>query len=139
MKTVCVDLDGVLAQYDGWKGVGHIGDPHDGAVEFTKTLAGMGLSVVVFTTRCKEYTDGTRHDALIGIVKDWLDRHGFHYDEIYSGQGKPPAVAYVDDRAVQCRPKEAGNWAFRVALKGVERLVSVEETVSPQVAKEDAK
>lgn len=27
-KNVCVDLDGVLAQYDRWKGIEHIGDPH---------------------------------------------------------------------------------------------------------------
>jgi len=49
-KSVCVDLDGVLAQYDGWKGVEHIGDPIPGAVQFTKKLQEVAR-VVIFTTR----------------------------------------------------------------------------------------
>ncbi len=116
-KTVCIDLDGVLADYSkGWQGIDHIGDPITGAVEFTKSLAEFAL-VVVFTTRCKAYPTGTpgpsgapepcrdNPEALAARVKEWLHRHGFAYDEVYTGQGKPFAAAYVDDRAVVCRPQ----------------------------------
>ena len=37
-NTVCVDLDGTLAKYDGWKGLEHIGEPIDGSVEFTQQV-----------------------------------------------------------------------------------------------------
>jgi phosphoglycolate phosphatase-like HAD superfamily hydrolase len=116
-KTVLVDLDGVLADYtSGWRGIDHIGDPIPGAVEFTRHLAEFAR-VVIYTTRCKAYLetapgpDGVpepdRNDPerLAGIVKVWLDRHGFTYDEVYTGQGKPFAAAIIDDRAVVCRPQ----------------------------------
>ncbi len=107
-KSVCVDLDGVLAQYDGWKGVEHIGDPIPGAVQFTKKLQEVAR-VVIFTTRTnadpaiQERNESV--EMLTQRVRLWLDAHGFAYDEIYTGQGKPLAAAYVDDRAVECRPQ----------------------------------
>lgn len=134
-KSVCVDLDGVLASCDGWKGIEHIGDPIEGAVEFTQCLS-QTARVVVFTTRCKAYPEGVpgpagmpepdRSDpeALALIVKRWLDRHGFSYDEVYIGQGKPFAAAYIDDRAVECRPSIDGATAAYVqALDSVRDLL----------------
>ena len=116
-KTVLVDLDGVLADYSqGFKGIENIGDPIPGAVEFSKRLASFAR-VVIYTTRCKAYSEGVpgpdgvpepnRSDpsVLVGIVKAWLDKHGFAYDEIYSGQGKPFAACIIDDRAVNCNPQ----------------------------------
>ncbi|MFZ4763586.1 MAG: hypothetical protein ACOYMN_01430 [Roseimicrobium sp.] len=55
------------------------------------------------------------------LIAAWLDRHGFAYHEIYRGQGKPPASAYVDDRAVACRPQENPH-AFTETLDAVRRL-----------------
>jgi hypothetical protein len=99
-KTVCVDLDGVLAFYNGWKGVDHIGDPRPGAVEFTRALS-LIADVVIFTTRCNEEMQRPeKAHLLVGRVKAWLDLHGFQYADIYAGQGKPIAVAYIDDRAI---------------------------------------
>jgi hypothetical protein len=117
-KTVCVDLDAVLARYKGWEGSDHIGDPNPGAVDFMRTL-GTFAHVVVYTTRVKaDLSDrpaGTTPADLVPRVKAWLDGHGIHYDEIYVGQGKPIAVAYVDDRAVQCEP-QVDDSAFASAL-----------------------
>jgi hypothetical protein len=125
-KTVCVDLDGVLADYsEGWQGTDHIGDPIPGAVEFTRKLAAT-CKIVVFTTRCKADLFGRDAsetvEALTSKVKAWLDRHGFAYDEIYAGQGKPIAVAYVDDRAVVCRP-QVDDDAFGAALLAIQDLI----------------
>lgn len=124
-RSVCVDLDGVLAQYDGWKGVEHIGDPIPGAVLFTKRLQEIAR-VVIFTTRTnadpKISERNESVERLTQRVRLWLDAHGFAYDEIYVGQGKPLASAYVDDRAVVCRPKE-WQWDFHATLGCVRRLV----------------
>lgn len=106
-KSVLVDLDGTLAVYDRWRGSDHFGDPIPGAVAFTHRLSEFAR-VVIFTTRCKATGEPGRSEpeALAARVKAWLDLHGFAYDEIYTGQGKPFAAAIVDDRAVECRPQE---------------------------------
>jgi hypothetical protein len=59
VKTVCVDLDGVLAAYSGWKGIEHIGDPLPGAVEFTHAVAEFAR-VLVYTSRCRSNPGGAR-------------------------------------------------------------------------------
>jgi hypothetical protein len=106
-KNVCVDLDGVLADYSkGWQGVEVIGDPIPGAVEFTKSLSEFA-DVVVFTTRCNpEVNKPEAAHLLVNRVREWLDKHGFRYADIYCGTGKPIASAYIDDRAITCRPQE---------------------------------
>ena len=48
---VCVDLDGVIASYKGWKGLGEIGSPLPGALEFITKLSTVA-DVVIFTSRC---------------------------------------------------------------------------------------
>lgn len=117
-KTICVDLDGVVAQYDGWKGVDHIGEPIPGAVEFTVALAHFA-DVVIFTTRCNpEVNKPEAAHLLVNRVRDWLDKHSITYHHIYSGVGKPIASAYVDDRSVVCRPqKDIENQDFDTALR----------------------
>lgn len=122
-KTVAVDVDGVLAKYDGWKGVDHIGDPLPGAVEFTRALSEI-CDVLVYTTRCcEEINKPEKAHLLVNRVRAWLDRHGFAYAEIWSGQGKPIAVAYIDDRGISCRPQE-DDAAFAVALQALKRLLA---------------
>jgi len=112
---VCVDFDGVLAAYDGWKGLDFTGNPLPGAVEFTRRLAEFA-DVVVFTSRCcveshrDELKEPTRPASdlaprLQHSIRYWLDKYHFTYHEIYVGQGKPPASAYIDDRAIPCSPQ----------------------------------
>lgn len=127
MKTVAVDLDGVLAKYDGWRGIEHIGDPIPGAVEFTKALKAIPVRVVIHTTRTNADPAIQGHsesvDMLTQRVRLWLDAHGFAYDEIYAGQGKPLAAAYIDDRAVPCLPQSYGWVAYELALGVAGNLV----------------
>lgn len=100
--TVCIDLDGVLAEYDGWRGVEHIGDHIPGAINFVNNLAEK-YRIVIHTTRVNpEFHSEHSYASLKLIVSAWLDKHGFKYNDI---QSKPIAVAYVDDRAVSCRPQ----------------------------------
>jgi len=118
-KTVAVDVDGVLAKYDKWRGLDNIGDPVPGAVEFTKRL-GQKYEVLIFTTRCSMSVatgrdSGETAESLVARVKAWLDKHGFHYDRIWSGQGKPLTFCIIDDNAIRCQP-QADSSAFEIAL-----------------------
>ena len=137
-KTVCVDLDGVLAAYDKWRGIEHFGEPLPGAVEFTIRL-GQFSNVLIFTGRCREKqadcaelgygkNDDLRSAAeLQKLVADWLNKHGFHYDGIWTAPGKPIAAAYVDDRSVVCRPQENNpEYGFCEAEHQVKKLCGVE-------------
>lgn len=107
---VCLDLDGVLAEYHGWEGPDHIGPPLPGALKFAKTVAKLA-DIVIFTGRCSE-EPGDR-DVVQSIspgqmrikVIDWLEKHGFPFVDVYIGQGKPRVHAFIDDRAVQCSPQ----------------------------------
>jgi len=116
-KTVCVDVDGVLAQYDGWNGV-EPGDPIPGAVAFLSLLHNE-YHVIIWTTRMNPYInwknvmDCEYHPALLDecierlktILKAWLNKHGFEYDDIWHSHGKPVCIAFIDDRAISCRPQ----------------------------------
>ena len=88
-KRVCVDFDGVLAEYDGWKGPGVMGSPRCGARKFLEELHGLGFKVVIHTTRNA------------GPIWSWLGWHDMkeYVHEVTST--KLPAVAYVDDRGLQ--------------------------------------
>jgi hypothetical protein len=114
-KTVAVDLDGVLADFSkGWQGVDVIGDPIPGAVEFTRRLS-VFADVLIWTTRCNpEIGRGEGVQLLRNRVRDWLDKHGFFYADIWTGVGKPIAAAFIDDRAVTCRPSS------RIALDNMD-------------------
>jgi hypothetical protein len=106
-RTVCVDLDGVLAIYDGWKGVKTIGKPIKGAKAFMEWLKSQKAKIVIFTTRCsKEFNDGRDPKELERLIAAWLKTWKIPYDSIYTGQGKPLAAAYVDDRGVSCTPQK---------------------------------
>jgi ribonucleotide monophosphatase NagD (HAD superfamily) len=86
-SIVCVDLDGVLNDFDGWKGADYFHPPRPGAREFLQALRQQGYRVVVFTVRWKPH------------VEEWLANHDLaqFVDEVTDK--KPPAHVYIDDRA----------------------------------------
>lgn len=83
-KTICVDFDGVLNEYGYEKG--DLGEPLTGSKEFIKELR-KKYKVVILTSRQKEQVIG------------WLTNNGFPSMKITNR--KIPAVAYIDDRAIQ--------------------------------------
>ena len=124
--TVALDVDGTIAKYDTWKGIDDIGDPIPGAVEFTKKLSEIA-KVLIYTTRTKVMPDrkDLSPEDLVKIIKTWLDKNGFYYDKIYSGQGKPITSAIIDDRSVECAPQKMQNpeAAYILALEKVKKLL----------------
>jgi hypothetical protein len=93
-RTIAVDFDGVIAEYDGYKGPGVLGEPRIDVVEAMRELRSEGWKIVIHTTRGE-------HE-----IADYLARHAIPFDEInrnsdYKTSGpKPVADLYWDDRAV---------------------------------------
>jgi hypothetical protein len=85
---VCVDLNGVLDAYTGWRHPDHWDPPRPGARAFLESLRAGGFDVVIFTTR---------HPA---GVRRWLREHGLLDLVGAVTRRKPPAHVFVDDRAV---------------------------------------
>ncbi len=144
-KTVCIDLDGVLADYrDGFQGISRIGDPIPGAKEFVDEIAKFA-DVLIFTCRCSPEVAGARVSIASCAVETWLNDHNIYFDDIYIGAGKPVAAAYVDDRAVSCDPQaffsdKTTSSAFDMAvlrcqvLAGVSRTADMEKRLADQQA-----
>jgi len=97
-KTICIDLDGTLAEYHGWTGAfAPIGEPLPGAWEFCRALRAAGWRIIIHTCR-----------GDLDAVRDWLDANTIAYDGInatdHNAEGsseKPIADVYLDDRAVR--------------------------------------
>lgn len=87
-RTVCVDLNGVLDTYPGWQGYVSWHPPREGAADFLRSLNREGFKVVILTVR--DPVDARR----------WLETHGLSAQVAEVTNRKPPAVAYVDDRAL---------------------------------------
>ena len=94
-RTIAVDLDGVIAEYDGWKGRGVLGAPRADVVEALRVLRDEGWKIVIHTTRGEDE------------VRDYLASHQIPHDEINrntdyrTGGVKPVADVYWDDRALR--------------------------------------
>lgn len=91
--TVCMDFDGVIHSYlSGWQGVENTPDPVvPGVKEAIEQLRRLGYKVVVVSTRCVSA-------AGLGTVMKYLKENGIEVDDVMAE--KPPAICYVDDRAI---------------------------------------
>ncbi len=74
-----VDLDGTLAEYTGWKGVDHIGDPIPKMVERVKRWLDEDRAVRIFTARVHGHglpIIGT--DECVDVltpIREWCEKH----------------------------------------------------------------
>ncbi len=114
--TIYLDLDGVLAGYDRFRHPTYIGEPLEGARAFVEQLRRRG-EVVLYSGRL---SSGAGHDAVVA----WLKRNGMEVDRLDAS--KPLASAFVDDRAVVCRPQAIGPAAFERALARIDVLLGRE-------------
>ena len=92
-KTVVFDFDGVIHSYtSGWQNECTIPDPPvDGIKEAIAEIREAGYTVVIVSTRCA-YANGKL------AIMNWLEKYGIKVDGIV--EHKPPAVVYIDDRAI---------------------------------------
>lgn len=94
-KTVVFDFDGVIHSYSsGWKGTTNIPDPPVPGIENAlKEIHNAGYEVVIVSTRCS-----TAFGRL--AIESWLDMYDLSmYVDIVCKE-KPPAIVYIDDRAI---------------------------------------
>ena len=92
-KTIVFDFDGVIHSYtSGWKGENIIPDkPVLGIKEAISEIRKAGYEVVVVSTRCAT-------NKGIEAVNKYLLENGIVVDRVC--KEKPPAIVYIDDRAI---------------------------------------
>lgn len=104
--TVVFDFDGVIHSYvSGWKGAENAPDPVvPGIKEAIDQLRELGYKIVVVSTRCASA-------AGMGTVRKYLKDNCIEVDDVMAE--KPPALCYVDDRAI-CFRGDAGTLVEQV-------------------------
>lgn len=94
-RDVAIDLDGTLLVPTQRYRRGSFAPPASGAAEAIATLRRAGRKVVVHTARPSSERS---------LIAAHLQAHGVIVDDIVCG--KPPALAYIDDKAIRFR----GDW-----------------------------
>lgn len=94
-KTIAVDFDGVIADYNGWQGEDVLGAPRRDVIEALHKLRALGWKIIIHTTRANH------------AIASFLDRAAIPFDEINSNLDyrnfgpKPVATVYWDDRSLR--------------------------------------
>lgn len=108
--TICVDLDGTLAEKEEPFNPKTIGDPREEAVEWVRLFHEAGARIIIFTVR-----GDTK------LVEGWLKQNDVPYDYVNENPDQPPnssgkvfADVYWDDRAFNADdPNEHGPEILR--------------------------
>lgn len=126
--TICVDLDGTLAEQERPFNKETIGDPRERAVHWVRLFHEKGARIIIFTVR-----------GDTELVRGWLEENDVPFDYINENPDQPPdssgkvfADVYWDDRAWNAEnPDEHGPEILRrvVAHGGGEES----EGVSPGI------
>lgn len=91
-----VDLDGTLAEYDGWKGIEHIGPPVEKMAQRVRAWLALGRKVKIFTARvCHGDAQGAAPH-----IRAWCERH-FGVPLEVTCEKDFAMTELWDDRAVQ--------------------------------------
>lgn len=106
VPNVVLDFDGVIHAYtSGWQGTTVIPDPPvPGIREAIQEIRNAGYNVVVVSTRCADASG-------ICAVEAYLRKHEIEVDAVQ--KEKPPAICYVDDRAI-CFDGDASSLLHKV-------------------------
>lgn len=100
-KSIAVDLDGVIFEYDDWKGIDHFGRPVLGVKKSLRYLKySLGYRIEIYTTRMnKEINKGYSKTQLRKKIAKALFDNKIPFDGICLA--KPIAEFYIDDRAIR--------------------------------------
>ena len=115
--TIAVDFDGVIHSYDkGWGDGSIYGKPLPECKRSLEKLRKLGAKIIIHSTRAVDrIVCGERSVGQYAEMADWLDHHEIPYDEVWTGQGKPFAHVYLDDRAMKFE-----NWHREASFLDVE-------------------
>ncbi len=96
-QTVVFDFDGVVHKYSkGWQDGSIYDVPNEGIKETINRLRLNNYEVVIVSTRCNT------EEGRMAILT-WLFSYGIVVDKVC--KEKPPAICYIDDRAICYDPK----------------------------------
>ncbi len=104
-----VDLDGTLAEYNGWQGHNHIGKPIPRMVERVLDWCNAGKDVRIFTARVARPHDltpgpyGCEHCGVLASIEAWCKEHLGRVLPITNVKDYG-LIELWDDRAVQVIP-----------------------------------
>jgi hypothetical protein len=98
-KTLAVDFDDTIVV----KVFGTLVPAKD-CIEALHMLRESGYKIVIHSARSwHEWPN--KHERELEM-KELLDKWEVPYDDVYAGEGKPPALAYIDDRGLRF----SNNW-----------------------------
>lgn len=95
---IAVDLDGTLAQYDGWQGPWHIGEPIPAMADRVRRWLAEGQEVRIFTARVA--VAESELPPVVDTINEWCQRHFGRLLPITNVKDFG-MVELWDDRAVQ--------------------------------------
>lgn len=94
---IAIDFDGVITDYDHWRGIDVFHPVQKGAKESIDELVKRGYRILIWTTR-----------GNVDRIADFLNHSGIHYDFIntapvapHQNPGKPACFVYIDDNALR--------------------------------------
>lgn len=111
-KWIGFDLDGTLAEYNGWKGIEHIGEPVQSMVILMRMLNHAGIKVKILTARVAPRDDGEGGDKAKTYIAEWCKKNLGFVPEITHLKDASMGALF-DDRAVaveQNTGKILGGW-----------------------------
>ena len=104
-KWTGFDLDGTLAEYDGWKGIEHIGKPIKPMCDLIRKLNSEGKRVKILTARVAPRKDGEDASLARQYVRKWcVENLGFVPDITHEKDSCMEEL--YDDRAIQVIPNK---------------------------------
>ncbi len=121
---ICIDFDGYICKYKGWKGYDNIGDPIKEKIEFIKELYSNDFELILLTTRLNPYPFGEDKEIDIAVksglalsyIENWLEKQEIlHIFKNITGF-KPYADFYFDDRGWNPTKKEFKKRLFKKFL-----------------------
>jgi hypothetical protein len=116
--VVCVDFDGTIAP---WGDLFGFPEPLPGAREFLEWLVDTGYTVVIFTSRLSTvWHNSEGRDPARAILEqveylqEYFRRYELPADSVTAE--KIPAIAYIDDKALNYRDWDSASAAFKAIV-----------------------
>jgi len=96
--AIAVDFDGTLVEYNGFKGIEHIGEPIQPMMDRVHKWIAEGKEVCIFTARVSEGGDDAARAE--HYIRAFLMKHGLGHLDVTATKHKK-FQEFWDDRAVQ--------------------------------------
>lgn len=104
-KWIGFDLDGTLAEYNGWEGINNIGKPVKPMCDLIKKLHSEGTEVKIVTARVAPKESKNESEKARSFIEKWCAENLGFVPEITHEKDQLMETLY-DDRAIQVIPNQ---------------------------------